>query len=241
MADSYKPNITLLPGPTRAFGGLGLTPERSSPALLRYMRGSSTAGPGSEAYVCQVKPCQVKVSRAGGSSPSSSSTWTSGWPRVRERAFLDGRLQVGDLTLSLLQVPLQPVDAAEGVLEREVLSRGQLLGPLIGALRLLGPALEQVIAVGDLSFLAFELALQARYLSLGALPAAPATPNLLLEVPDACLQFVALALQGLDMPLPRLFRGAGLVHGEAGGGDLLVELPYVVVFDREPGRQLLGV
>src|SRR5215207_424678 len=88
-AVSYNPSTTLLPGPTRALGGLRSTPERSSPALLRYTRGSSTSGPGSEAYVCQVKPCQVKVRPAGGSSPSSSSTWTSGWPRARERAFME--------------------------------------------------------------------------------------------------------------------------------------------------------
>ena len=63
----YSPSITRSPGATRAFGGLRFTPERSSPAPLRYTRGSWTSGPGSEAEVCQVTPCQVKVRRAGGS------------------------------------------------------------------------------------------------------------------------------------------------------------------------------
>src|SRR5215210_3073366 len=43
------------------------------------------------------------------------------------------------------------------------------------------------------------------------------------------------------MLLPRLLRGAGLVRGEAGGCDLLVEVPDVVVLNPEPGHQLLWV
>ena len=155
---------------------------------------------------------------------------------------LDGRFRrFRDLTLPLLQVPLQPVDAAQGVLEREVLAGGQLLGPSVRGFDLLDAALQQVVAVRDLTVLALQLPLQARYLALEALPAAPAATNLLFEVPDALLEPRALALQGLDVPLPRLLRGACLVRGEAGGGDLLVELPDAVVLHPEPGPQFLGV
>src|SRR3954447_16268860 len=95
--------------------------------------------------------------------------------------------------------------------------------------------------MGEFAVFAFQLAFEARYLAFGALPAAPAAPRLLFEGPDALLQARALLFQGLDVLLPRLLRGAGLVGGEAEGGDLLVQLPDAVVLHPQPGPQLLGV
>src|SRR3712207_2617333 len=66
-------------------------------------------------------------------------------------------------------------------------------------------------------------------------------PSLLFEVPDPLLQPGLLPLQRQDVSFASLPKGAGLVGVEPGSGDLLEELPDVVVLDREPRLELLEI